>query len=304
MKKLVINPLKSLTKVHSERMMNLSIPNGTQIILMRHAESVFNYEIKNIEKLKPNMLESDFKKITSEIRFSKELLDCEITNQGKQQCYLAGNKFQDVNLKYVFVSPMRRALMTCENTLCAANKCKPEVIVLPYIFEKIEDSCDVLLDYAVNMREFSHYNWNYFKTLNKKSNYQLSYCDAWPSVNFEFDSFLNSKGLNIKEESFFSEPDYYAHLDIILKAMRILGEEDKFIESSFKTIERLVWFKNFINSFIVDNANELDRNQKILVIGHSILFKHLTAKFLDKVTYEPEEHLVLKNCQTAELSFL
>ncbi len=206
-----------------------------------------------------------------------------------------------VEIEYVIVSPMRRALMTCEQTLSANGSSKPKVIVYPYIFEKIEDSCDLMKDVKKNMKDFSHYNWNYFETSNIKNNYQLGSCDVWPH-DFEAKSLVvNQNGAAINDNNSISQEK---QLDIVLKAMSKLGEEDKYIESSFNTLQRLGVFKNYINSFISQKENELHENKKVLVIGHSILFKHLTAPLIEEETHEPIEKNVLKNCQLAELSFL
>lgn len=308
MKKRIQNPLKSSIILHSDNLIvNIGKKMASKIILMRHAESHFNYEINKIEKLHTSMIDSEYKKRKADIRFSSKFLDCEITENGKTQCQTASKQLEEVDIKYVIVSPMRRALQTCENTLSANSSSKPEVIVYPFIFEKMEDSCDIMKDLRNKMKEFSHYNWKYFETANIKENYQLDYCDVWP-LNFEYNSYLNNynesnEPMN-KNNDCNTDIDQEKNVDIVLKAMRKLEEEDKYIESSFNTMERLSSFKSFINSFLTEKEKELYDNKKVLVIGHSVLFKHLTAKFIDEETYEPIEKNVFKNCQLAELSFL
>jgi hypothetical protein len=76
MKKLIQNPLKSNITFHFD---NLMISNGgknsSKMIILRHAQSLFNNEITKIEEKKNLMNESEFKKRLAEIRFSSEFLD-------------------------------------------------------------------------------------------------------------------------------------------------------------------------------------------------------------------------------------
>jgi len=87
--------------------------------------------------------------------------------------------------------------------------------------------------------------------------------------------------------------------------MKELGLHNKYIESSRKTMERLELFKMYINGFLDENNSKLGGDKKVLVVGHSILFKHLTSRKLYEDTYEPfEDEIVLKNCETVSLSFI
>jgi len=303
MKKLVLNPLKSSIVSSSYNLIqNRGLSSISKIFIMRHAESHFNSEIKKLENAKNTMNESDYEKLKADIRFSKEFIDCEITEKGKNQCLMAGKKLNDFKIDYVFVSPLRRTLMTCEHSIKEIESNKPHVIVYPFIFEKIEDSCDIIGDISRNMRDYPHYDWKFFETVYSKKSYQLDYCDVWP---FEFKtSNSNAAEEDSKHKHNILGDDHEQNLDIVLDAMRQLCVKEKYIESSFKTVERLKSFKRYINSFMMEKKNESIEDKNILVIGHSILFKHLTANYLDEETYEPTENSILGNCELAEISFL
>ena len=82
--------------------------------------------------------------------------------------------------------------------------------------------------------------------------------------------------------------------------MESLG--DVYIESSHKTFQRLMNFKNYLNLFL--EKNKLEDNEKILVIGHSVLFKHLMSTQLEENSFIPlKSENVLKNCEIAGISF-
>jgi broad specificity phosphatase PhoE len=296
MKRLLNNPLKTMFKPHNQ---HGSIMSNSNILLMRHAESIFNKQINQLDNHKSNLSMSEYKRNKSDIRFSKELLDCDITKKGFEECAEVGKHLRNVEIEYVIVSPMKRALMTCENVLSHSHKSNTKVIVYPFLFEKIEDSCDILPDVSKNMRDYPHYDWTLMKNINNNHIYQLNYCDIVPQNHPHVHTpqcYYKNAMMKYKNCSDLEQ-------DEVLGAMRMLGEEEKYIESSLKTFERLALFKDFMDKFVVNNQEEI-KNKKILVVGHSIIFKHLTSKYIDEETLEPDEKVVLKNCQTAELSFI
>jgi hypothetical protein len=69
--------------------------------------------------------------------------------------------------------------MTCQNVLKSAGV-NPHVIVHPLIFEKIEDSCDLLGDINSNMKAWNNYDWSLYKNIEHTNIYQLNYCDNVP----------------------------------------------------------------------------------------------------------------------------
>jgi len=239
-----------------------------------------------------------------EIRFSEELMDAEITDNGKLQCYEAGKNLKDkINLKYVIVSPLKRCLQTTDNLLQSmsqnnAHFRKPEVIVHPLIFEKIEDSCDWLFDAKKNMAAFPHFNWSLFTSIEHLPIYQFQYCDNTLPEKLPTNYYQTSL-------DFYKKSKNYYQTKILLSAMQELAHHNLYIESSKKTIKRLQILKEYINSLINENEHTFNPEEKILLVGHSILFKHLTSKYIDGLTFEPSaKENVLNNCEAVSLSFI
>jgi broad specificity phosphatase PhoE len=311
MKKLLLNPLR--TKV------NRAIHHdSSKILLIRHAQSKYNKAIKEIDRLlnEGKIDKVEHKLNREKIKFSEDLIDCEITDQGYTECKEAGRELSNIKIKYVIVSPMVRCLMTCNNVLKSIaetspnsfSSINPEIVVYPYIFEKIEDNCDLLRDVHQTMKsyqEISHktsnfsktlkYNWSMMNDIPDLYLYQLKFCDiVHKSYSFDYHS-MALRHYQMKQE--------YIHHRLILEAMEKLDEEGKFIESSRKTLERLTSFKFFLNNFIEEK--NLKEDEKVLVVGHSILFKHFISTHLEEDTYEPYETngSVLNNCETVSLTF-
>jgi len=278
--KMVINPLKTNFERNKFKL-------KSELIILRHAESYFNIAIHDLEKKIKFHDHCEFIRTKNRIRFSPDLLDCDITEKGLNQCIEAGQniKFNNYNIKYVFVSPMKRCLMTCENVLKSAN-INPQVIVHPMLFEKIEDSCDLIKDLKINMKCWNKYDWSLF---------------------YEIDAFYQLKYLDRDTLDYYKIP--WNHLknnicsDIIINWMEILEKHNHFIESSTITYNRLSDFKKLLIPFLKNN--NLKNNEKILIIGHSVLFKHLTATHVSEDNHNPiSNEEVLKNCEYAGLSFI
>jgi len=92
--------------------------------------------------------------------------------------------------------------------------------------------------------------------------------------------------------------------EFVLNTMRGLAERGINLESSEKTIQRLEMFKRYVNVYFEESKYEIMEEEKILVVGHSILFKHLTSKFLNDL-FEPNENdVVMKNCEVVGMSWI
>ena len=64
--------------------MDQSATNRQKILLIRHAQSAFNKAAAEAEQYKDHI---DFKERVKEINFTLDLLDCNITDLGKEQVY-------------------------------------------------------------------------------------------------------------------------------------------------------------------------------------------------------------------------
>jgi hypothetical protein len=303
------NPLKSKTLKFSYNSNNLQKIEETSIVaseehyslkvfLIRHAESNFNLAIRNLEKNKHNLDTETYLSHKEKIRFGKDFIDPDLTQTGISQCHLAGKSLHEssIDFKYVFVSPLKRTLMTCEKTLESLHSSgqinkKPEIIVHPLLFEKLEDSCDLIGDIKENIKLYPHYNWDLFKDVNHLPIYQLQHCDVkHPQyTHTDKDSYYNLALQN------YHNCQNYDHHSLVLPAMTLLGREERFIESSKETFNRLQKLKKFMHE------NKFDG--RILLVGHSVLFKHVTTEMVDEENLEPSQSEVLKNCEIAMVNF-
>jgi len=285
---------------------------SSKLILTRHGESIYNKKIREINSLKLKNHE-EFTKLRMETRVSPDYCDCDITEHGQEECYNTGKKLESINLKYIFVSPMMRALQSCENVVKGyldANKINdsnksPKVMVSPLIFEKIEDGCDILSNIYRNMSAYNDYDWTEFKKLRQETLpiYMLNYCDTIIDVKTKEKKFSNDNPYFNLCLSQFKKNLKFNHEDLILRAMEELGET--YIESSIKTYDRLIEFKTFLSRFLKENT--LKKDERILLVGHSIVFKHFFTKMIYEDTFEPvekeENYIHLNNGETASVYF-
>lgn len=314
MKKTVLknisNPLKSITSKFPYNNCNLqkieeaSIPaskkdESLEVFLLRHAESYFNLAIRNLESNKHNLDSDSYLNQKEKIRFGNDFIDADLTPNGISQCHLAGKSLHEscLDFKYVFVSPLKRTLKTCEKTLESLHYSKktfkkPEIIVHPLLFEKLEDSCDLIGDINTNMKLYPNYNWELFRNINHLPIYQIQHCEVKHSKCSH--NHTNSY-YNLAVENY-HKFQTYDHHSFVLPAMSLLDKQGIFLESSKETFSRLQKVKKFLQE------NKLDG--RILLIGHSVLFKHVTTDMVDEELLEPSQSEVLKNCEIAMVNFL
>jgi broad specificity phosphatase PhoE len=301
-KRLLANPLK--TKLTN----NL---NETNLIIIRHAESMFNYELNKVRALKEDMNIERWEKLRREVKFNDSLIDCGLTDKGIEQCLKAGEELSQFNFTKFIVSPLKRNLLTCYNLLHSISKSnnkfyrenKTEIIVNPYIYERIEDSCDFIKDIYKTMKEFSFFDnnglkipidWKQCLLDSHLPIYQLMYCDMVITE----DLVMKRKELHYYQKELESYKKYKKYTDFkdYLAIMDKLEEHHGYaIESNVMTMSRLVKFKEDLGKF--------NKDEKILVVGHSELFRHLLASNVDE-GMNPVERTVIGNCEVVGIKFI
>jgi broad specificity phosphatase PhoE len=126
--------------------------------LIRHAESEMNSAKQ--QNREQNLLYSQ-----TGVVWDMRLVDPAITATGLQQVLAAREQVLALRLDRVYVSPMLRALQTCEG-LIEGHACHPEVVVLPDATEIISDSGDLSKGNEANRRLFPLYDWSRLQALN------------------------------------------------------------------------------------------------------------------------------------------
>ena len=295
---------------------------NSKILLFRHGESFYNKTIRDFQKLKVKN-PAEYKTKITETRFNPSLSDCNLTENGEFQSYDAGKKLEGLNIKYIFTSPLLRALQSCESIIkgyldvhkvidkttgktIKAIKA-PKVIVNPLLFEKIQVTCDIIPNIYKNMEAFPEYDWNDFKALKQETLpiYMLNYCDTIIDIKTKKVKFSTDNPYFNLSLKYFKQNLKFNHQGIVLQAMEELHQENVFIESSVKTYDRLVEFKTNLKNFL--NQNELKNDEKILIVGHSVLFKLLSTQNLYEDTLDPVldevNYIHLSNGELASLFF-
>jgi len=286
----------------------------SKFLLTRHGESFYQKKHREIYHIK-NKNAQEYSRQIKEIRYDPDLCDCEITENGKNESYYAGKRLNELNIKYVFCSPLTRALQSCQyilkgytdnNTNEKINK-KPKVIVHPLIFEKIETNSDIISNIYRSMSAFPEFDWSEFSKLNQETLpiYMLKYCDTIINMKTNTIKFSNDNPYFNLCFNHYKKNLEFKHQEILLKAMEELNEQNSFIESSIKTYDRLLEFKTFVKNFLKEN--NLKNDERILMVGHSILFKHLATNLIYEDTFDPveidENYIHLDNAQMASLYF-
>ena len=116
---------------------------NSNILLMRHGESLFNIEFNKLKDIKDEKL---YEEKRNDIRFSERLLDSDLTELGVEQCKNSAEILKNTAIKYIFVSPVLRALNTCSMLLCQLELLnrdqtyneEPKVIVHLFLYERLE----------------------------------------------------------------------------------------------------------------------------------------------------------------------
>lgn len=272
---------------------------------------------------------------TSNITASKDIYpEINSTNNNFNSTKII-NSFNNNNNNNDNIYDSRTKFITLKEFM-ASEKEDLKIIVHPFLFEKIEDSCDILGDIDKNKEEYSYYDWSLFNDLLKNDFsamqfYQSKYCDmvaherlAHGASLQNWDNFLVSdnvkqqSGRTALQKSFYfeliqaellkkgvSDPEEVREIyhEVILNGMKRLFDEELEIESSFQTIERLKEFKKFLIEFMEQNKVKTEnlhkeKTEKILIVGHSVIFQHFTSLYLNEEDFSPgPNEYKLNNCE-------
>ena len=240
------------------------------VIYIRHAESKLNevmMDPKNIH-----------------LKNSRELIDCGLTEKGKKQCEFLGKTLLEFKIKYVFISPLNRAIDTCYLSL----KDHPEFnnfkfIILPLASEIIDSSCDIpcsLIEKKIRYQNYKNFdlNWEFYK-------------DYFFLDNIDEPEFIEK----LKDVNFSKYDENFAVYEKGLdqcKANDLSGES---IMHLFKRgCELKLFFKNFLSTI------NLEDKEKILLFTHSAITKISTSSLaysVDKFLDFPQDSVFLNNCE-------
>lgn len=120
--------------------------------LIRHAQTFYNraqYQWEAEGKSMDN----------APLRWEPSLCDAELSETGIEQCLTAIPQAHALDVQRVFVSPLKRALQTCD-ILFKDHPNKPEIIVHPILHEILHNGHDVSSYTGTPFPEYAHFDWS------------------------------------------------------------------------------------------------------------------------------------------------
>ena len=128
---------------------------GKTLFLIRHGESKYNSEISRVNE---QFVGEERVKKVRELRFSLELIDPSLTDEGERQAKELTSLLKNKKVGLVITSPMRRCLQT---TRCAFSnhQSKPKMIVLPLLKEHSLGTCDIPDDIKTIESDFPEFDY-------------------------------------------------------------------------------------------------------------------------------------------------
>ena len=262
------------------------LKRGSQVLLLRHANSTYNFAYS--EMIKNAYTDDDYKKL----RIKKELRDAPLSKLGVQQCEKAQLLANQLKVEYVLVSPLRRALQTAYHTFKNhPNFENIQFILVPKLREAIDTSWDIPLNIQDTVKEFQK----------KFKNFSFAEIEKYGDIPHYFLIDINQdfakKILSLKvadEEDPLGSNAFELLLEFINETYPVKSESRKNI------LNRIAEVQKFIRT--LQTTKKIDEDSKIVCVGHSYYFKMWTGRWerpiseYDEVP-EPKESVWLNNCQ-------
>lgn len=259
--------------------------NGSQVILLRHANSQYNFEYDKLTER--DFTDEDYKSL----RIRKDLRDAPLSELGIQQCMNAQAMANKLKPKYVIVSPLRRALETAYYTFNThPNFDSIQFILLPVLKEGLDTACDIPYNILDTIEEFKMKFKNFDTSELKK------YIDAshffFTDINQDFSKDILSAKI---QDS--SDPMGSNAFELTLESINQNYPER--LESTKNILLRIETAKKFVEDFL--KQNPLEDDSKIILVGHSCYFKYWTGKWEKEISAysdnipDPKESVWLNN---------
>jgi len=221
------------------------------------------------------------------LKNSRELIDCGLSDLGKYQCEVLSKTLQEVKIKYVFISPLNRAIDTCYLSLKDHSQFKDiKFIILPLASEIVDSSCDIPVSSIEKKEKYKdfHLDWSHLK--------DHYFHDNIDDANFV--EMLKTANLDKYEENY----------HIYEKGLELCKSNDVPAESVHHLFHRGKELKAFLKKFVEENPPVDD--EKILVFTHSALSKIQTSSLahtLEHIRDFPDDCYTMMNCEFMTISF-
>ena len=224
-----------------------------KLYLIRHGQTLYNSTQEEYEKSGQSL-------DCAEFRWDPSLADAVLSPLGISQCESAIASAHSLQVSKVFVSPLRRALQTCD-ILFRSHPMNPQIIVYPELHEVLHNSHDVSAYSSFPFPEYAHFDWSLVEPdiLAKKF------------ISEEYKHILDGVG-------------FEQATSVLLSTMKEI--RPNFLES-FKGLEKRSQSTKFIWK------NELT-NCDIALVSHSTFIKSFTRNNEDR------KGIWLENCEIRE----
>jgi len=242
------------------------------ILLIRHAQS--NYNIWEMEAMKKGLEYLDY-------NYRSDMIDCGLSEEGKLQAKKSSKLVEGEKVKFVFTSPLRRALQTTQLMFKSAKN-KPKIIVLPILRERLEAACDVPDNIEDLMVEFPDYDFSLFKNFENKKLWVLETLEEGILKKLSLVDDYKEYAKSGEKKITFSE--------YLLKRMKAIYP--KILESTSNLKRRVEMTKKILQEY----QAKLSENEMIAIVSHYSFLHMFTAKTFEK-NGAPYDGRYFKNCE-------
>jgi broad specificity phosphatase PhoE len=276
-----------------------------KIFYIRHGETDFNDVLNSSEN-------------PEKVRCDENFIDCSLNAKGLSQAESLSNKLKNIDVDYVFCSPLNRCLETAYHSLKThPNKEEIKVIVSPYINEVVNSIQDVSLSInrkkeLYNENSETKFDWTYFDACFSKEE-QETYILNFIEVS---DSFSDVEQLIKKIRDSDEKKGLYSQL------LSIFINDNKRPESLFNLYLRAKKFKKFLKKFLtgakgnytcdkeeekvrkVEEFSDKEKTKNVFVFTHSGFIRMSTAQFSKpvlEVSSYPSDCYKALNCEMVSI---
>jgi broad specificity phosphatase PhoE len=258
--------IKQTTKIQDIEFLN----DGSQVLLLRHANSQFNYEYDQMQINKTERYEEYYQNL----RIKKDLRDAPLSLVGIQQCMKAQAMANKIKAEYIVVSPLRRALETAYYTFKShPNFDNIKFVLLPVLKEGLDTACDIPVNIFDTIEEFKQ------KFTNFDTSEIYNYRDA---EHYFFTDIDQDFSKNIMSAKVHDANDPLESNAFELTLETIDKNFPNRLESTKNILSRVEKAKKFVGEFLQRKSFEDD--SKVVVVGHSCYFKYWTGKWEKEIS--------------------
>ncbi len=248
---------------------------GPKLLVMRHAQSVFNkYTEGNGRRLGD--------KPPEEFRYQEQFIDTDISPEGLEQAARASVGLKNHPIKVVFTSPLKRCLQTTQAAFKDHPE-KPRIIVHPFLRECLFSSCDVPGDLGKLMEEFKEFDWSLFDGYKEK--------DIWVLETLQNETLRKDLLDELEKNQVRGDAtEFHRLLNKKMEESHPIG-----LESDEDLFKRTMKVKETLKAILKD----LKADDKAMMVCHFLFLKVITAEKIEDG--KAVGFRMFQNCEYSEL---